>query len=75
MATRKNKKTMDMPGTIGGAKIVFPNEPKVTVGTHLTVTTFPDGKTMLQWDHDQLLKEVQAAIAGVNKKPAKKTKR
>jgi hypothetical protein len=29
---------------------------------------------MLQWDHDQLLKEVQAAIAGVNKKPAKKLK-
>lgn len=47
--------------------------PKVTVGTHLTVTEHEDGRTELVWDDEQLLKEVQAAIASV-KKPAVKAK-
>lgn len=51
MATRKKKEsiTMEMPGTVGGAKVVFPNEPTVVKGSHLTVTTLPDGKTVLEW--------------------------
>ena len=47
--------------------------PKISQGTHLTVKTFEDGSTELIWDHDQLLKEVQEAIASVETKP-KKTK-
>jgi len=37
--------------------------PKISQGTHLTVKTFEDGSTELIWDDDQLLKEVQEAIA------------
>jgi hypothetical protein len=54
--------SMEMPGTIGGAKLTFPNEPTVVVGSHLTVTTFPDGSTALAWDDAALLKEIQEAI-------------
>ena len=48
--------------------------PKVTVGTHLTVTEYEDGRTELVWDDEQLLKEVREAIKSVKKtKSAKKT--
>lgn len=52
MATRKKQPT---PAT----------EPVVVKGNHLTVTTFPDGRTELEWDDNALLKEVQAAILTV----------
>lgn len=51
--------------------------PTVTKGSHLTVTTFPDGKTELKWDWDALVKEVREACASVelaNMKPAVKAK-
>lgn len=38
-------------------------KPQVVVGNHLTVTTWPDGKTTLVWDDDALLAEVRTAIA------------
>jgi hypothetical protein len=72
MATRKKKKdiimsaeiseSMEMPGTIGSATLTFPNEPTVVKGSHLTVTTFPDGSTALEWDDEALLNDVRAAI-------------
>jgi hypothetical protein len=72
MATRKKKtdivmsaeisESMEMPGTIGSAKLTFPDEPTVVVGSHLTVTTFSDGRTELKWNDDALLKEVKEAI-------------
>ena len=64
MATRKKKSdsiTLEMPGTIGGAKMVFA-EPTVVKGSHLTVTTYPDGKTKLEWDDEALLNDVRLAI-------------
>lgn len=36
--------------------------PKVTVGSHLTVTTHEDGRTELTWDDEALLRDVQDAI-------------
>ena len=51
--------------------------PTVVEGSHLTVTTFPDGKTELKWDWDQLVNEVREACASVeiaNMKPAVKAK-
>jgi acyl-[acyl carrier protein]--UDP-N-acetylglucosamine O-acyltransferase len=68
MATKKRtKKTeeklvLEMPGTIGSAKLVFP---KVTVGSHLTVTEYEDGSTKLEWDDEALLRDVREAIASV----------
>jgi hypothetical protein len=53
---------MEMPGTIGSAKLTFPNDPTVVVGSHLTVTTFSDGRTVLEWDDAALLKDVQTAL-------------
>jgi hypothetical protein len=47
MATRK-KKEQDMSG--------------VVKGSHLTVTTLSDGKTVLEWDDEALLREVREAI-------------
>ena len=80
MATRKKKETLDMPGTMGGAKIVLPKDIK---GSHLTVTTFPDGKTELVWDDEALLRDVQNALTDyentvkltVTETKAKKTKK
>ena len=60
MATRK-KKTESKEST-------------VVKGNHLTVTTFPDGKTMLEWDEEALLKEVREALNSVEV-PKTKTKR
>jgi hypothetical protein len=57
MATRKKKENL---------------EPTVVKGNHLTVTTFPDGKTVLEWDDEALLKEVREALSSVE---VPKTKR
>jgi len=78
MATKKKSKsdsiTLEMPGTMGSAKVVLPKEkktklknvdsggwPKMQQGSHLTVKTFEDGKTELVWDWDALVSEVRAA--------------
>ena len=52
-------------------------EPTAVKGSHLTVTTFPNGRTELEWDWDALVKEVREACASVelaNTKPAVKAK-
>ena len=52
-------------------------EPTVVKGSHLTVTTFPDGHTELKWDWDALVNEVREACASVelaNMKPAVRAK-
>ena len=50
MATRKKK--------------VSNGDDCITVkGSHLTVQTYKDGSTILTWDDEQLLKDVQAAIS------------
>lgn len=70
---KKDSITLEMPGTIGSAKIVLPKEkktkskkvdswPKIEQGTHLTITTYEDGRTELVWDWDALVSEVRAAI-------------
>jgi hypothetical protein len=67
MATRKKKIDVIMSADI--AEMI---EPKVVKGNHLTVTTFPDGRTMLQWDEEALLKEVQEALNSVKPKTKRK---
>ena len=57
MATRKSK---EASGTW----------PKVNKGSHLTVYTYEDGSTKLEWDDEALLREVQEALASVT--PASK---
>ena len=37
-------------------------EAVVVKGSHLTVTTYPDGRTELEWDDDALLNDVRLAI-------------
>jgi hypothetical protein len=49
----------------------------VQVGSHLTVTTYPDGRTELEWDDDALLNDVREAIKSAelaNMKPAVRAK-
>ncbi len=59
MATRKKKTTV-----IESADIAeMTNISNVVKGNHLTVTTFSDGSTKLEWDDEALLNEVQEAIA------------
>ena len=43
------------------------NYPIVTKGSHLTVTTYEDGHTELEWDDAQLQKDVEDAINSVGK--------
>ena len=40
--------------------------PIVEKGSHLTVTTYEDGRKELVWDHDALMRDVQNAIAGLD---------
>ena len=67
MATRKKKSevTIDASG---------PDVVQIVKGNHLTVTTFPNGKTKLVWDDEALLKEVKEAIASVEENPVQKSK-
>jgi hypothetical protein len=49
----------------------------IQVGSHLTVSTYSDGRTELEWDWDALVKEVREACANAelaNMKPAVKAK-
>ena len=51
--------------------------PTIQKGSHLTVTTFPDGRTELKWDDEALLNDVREAIKSAelaNMKPAVKAK-
>lgn len=62
MVTKKTtkKKTKLIEDAINenkSTKVVFP---KVTVGSHLTVTEFANGTTFLAWNDEELLKEIQA---------------
>ena len=40
----------------------------VVKGSHLTVTTFSDGTTKLDWDDKALLNDVQAALLSIKVK-------
>ncbi len=65
MATRKKKDA------------VVATEPTVVKGSHLTVTTYPDGRTELEWDDEALARDVREAIASVStvvEKPKRKRK-
>jgi hypothetical protein len=54
-------------------------DPVIVKGSHLTVTTWANGRTELKWDDEALLKDVQNAvlkyesnIPATSSKPAKK---
>jgi hypothetical protein len=72
MATRKKKVGEDAADVLNTPSGGWP---VISQGTHLTVKTFEDGRTELIWDHDQLLKEVQEAIASVETKKTKGKKK
>jgi hypothetical protein len=58
---KKDSITLDMPGTIGGAKLVFP-ETKVVKGSHLTITYTNGYPEKLEWDDEALMNDVRAAL-------------
>ena len=50
----------------------------ISQGNHLTVRTYEDGRTELEWDDERLLQEVREAIASVEttaKKPKTSTRK
>jgi hypothetical protein len=59
---KKDSITLDMPGTIGGAKLVFP-ETKVVKGSHLTITYNNGYPEKLEWDDEALMRDVREALA------------
>ena len=76
MATKKKKTdsiTLEMPGTIGSAKLVFP-ETKVVKGSHLTIIYNNDYPEKLEWDDEALMRDVREALASVEAKPKRKIK-
>jgi len=62
MATKKKK-----------AEVTDPSG--VVKGSHLTVTTFSDGTTKLDWDDEALMRDVREAIASVEDATTAKPKR
>ena len=50
--------------TVGedAADVISSDWPKVVKGSHLTVTTYEDGRTELVWDDEQLEKDVFDAL-------------
>lgn len=66
MATRKKKVNPDLTGV---TELI--NEKRVVKGSHLTVTTHPDGRTELEWDDEALARDVREAIASVENKKYK----
>lgn len=71
MATRKTKSEIIIDAS--GPDVV-----QIVKGNHLTVTTFPNGRTELIWDDEALLNEVKSAILSVNQtdtKPSSKYKK
>jgi len=58
---KKDSITLDMPGTIGGAKLVFP-ETKVVKGSHLTITYTNGYPEKLEWDDEALMRDVREAL-------------
>lgn len=42
--------------------VVESTEPTVIKGSHLTVTTWPDGRTELEWDDEALTRDVRLAL-------------
>lgn len=83
MATKKKKSdsiTLEMPGTIGGAKVILP-ETKVVKGSHLTITYNNGYPEKLEWDDEALLRDVREAclkaesvLPVTETKPKRKTK-
>lgn len=79
MATRKKKKTEveKFDEQVVMKEEFYDLEPTVVVGSHLTVTTYPDGKTELKWDDEALARDVREALDEYemsNMKPAVKAK-
>jgi hypothetical protein len=64
MATRKKKKTEaeKFDEQVVMKEEFYDLEPKVVKGSHLTVTTYPDGRTELEWDDEALMRDVRAAL-------------
>lgn len=67
MATRKTKSKIVIDAS--GLDVV-----QIVKGNHLTVTTFPNGRTELIWDDEALLNEVKSAILSVNQTDTNTTK-
>jgi len=47
------------------------NQKSIVKVSHLTVTTHPDGKVDLEWDFDQLDKDIKQAIENFQKSQKK----
>jgi hypothetical protein len=83
MATKKKKSdsiTLEMPGTIGSAKVILP-ETKIVKGSHLTITYNNGYPEKLEWDDEALLRDVREAclkaesvLPVTETKPKRKTK-
>jgi hypothetical protein len=53
---------------------IKPNEldqPTIQIGSHLTVYTYPDGRTELKWDDEALARDVREALEAYELKKLK----
>ncbi len=67
MATKKKTKV---------ETVVEGNWPKITKGSHLTVTEYENGKTELEWDDEALTRDVKNAILSFESRiPVSETKK
>lgn len=69
MATRKKKTEKEIINEISTlvAEVTLQDTetvwPKIVKGSHLTVYTFEDGSTKLEWDDEALTRDVREAIS------------
>jgi hypothetical protein len=66
MATKKKTTSTEKKPRVSIKKAITETKtevtfPRVTIGSHLTVTEFANGTTFLAWNDDALLKEIRAA--------------
>lgn len=63
LVSKYDKKTVEKKKKETPAPITYPH---IVKGSHLTVTTYENGKVELLWDDDALLRDVRNALAKVN---------
>jgi hypothetical protein len=47
------------------------DQPTIQIGSHLTVYTYPDGRTELKWDDEALARDVREALEAYELKKLK----
>jgi hypothetical protein len=65
----KDRIATESPGSKARIKSL---QPIIVKGSHLTVSTWPNGRVELSWDWEELIRDVREAVAVIETTPVKK---